>query len=133
MQGPLALTVVPDKEEDKSLKPPTLGLKVKVLRVHGKLEASVVQKAMEENLTRLEKCYREAQEQGNKLPILVNVKITINGDGKVTAARVINKAKLPSSLEKCLVEALKGVAFPKLAQDKAEAEIQLTLPTPQRS
>ena len=31
------------------------------------------------------------------------------------------------------VEALKGVAFPKLAQDKAEAEIQLTLPTPQRS
>ncbi len=132
-QGPAVLPTVPDKEEDKSLTPPTLGLKVKVLRVHGKLEASVVQKAMEEKLTRLAKCYREAQEQGNKLPILVTLKITINGDGKVTAAKVINKTKLPSFLDKCLVEALKRVGFPKPAQDKAEVEIQLRLPTPQGS
>jgi Ca-activated chloride channel family protein len=133
LQGPLALPTAPDKEEDKSPKPATLGLKVKVLRVHGKLEASVVQKAMEENLIRLEKCYREAQEQGNKLPILVTLKLTINSDGKVAAAGVINKTRVPSSLEKCLVEALKGAAFPKPPQGQAEVEIQLILPTPQRS
>lgn len=116
------------KEQDQALKLTTLGLKIKVVQVQGKLEDSAVQQALEAELGGLEKCFREAKKQGVTLPRQVTLRLALNAEGKVTAVRGIKEHKLPASLSDCLVRALKQVAFPKPAEGGATVDIQLVLP-----
>jgi Ca-activated chloride channel family protein len=115
----------PAKEQDKE-KP--VGLKIKVLKVQGKLEEAQVQQALEAKLQQLEDCYRKARKDGCPLLTQVTLKITIAADGKVAVARGGHTAAQPSSLAKCLMAALQQVAFPKPAEGQAEVEVQLSLP-----
>ena len=115
------------KEEDQASKERSRGLEVKVVRVQGKLEASVLQQTLEAKLSRLEKCFQDAHAEGRKLPRQVTLRLVLSAGGKVTAARVIQEKQVPSSLSNCLVKALKQMIFPKPAEGKAEVEILLTL------
>jgi len=125
---PPALPQLREKEEDKASEPRTLGLKIKVVQVQEELEGSVLQQTLEGELPRLEKCFREAREQGRKLPLLqMTLRIDISAGGQVTAAKVIKANKLPAYLTNRLVQALKQIAFPKPAKGKVEVEILLTL------
>jgi len=119
-----------EEEKDQVAKPTTLGLRVKVVRVQGKPEGAVVQQVLESELSRLEKCFRKAREEGVKLPLQITLRIALSAEGKVTAARVIKQNELPVSLTNCLVKALEQVAFPKPATGQAEIEILLTLTGP---
>jgi Ca-activated chloride channel family protein len=115
------------KEENQSSKLPTLGLKVKVVQVQGKLESSALQQTMAAELPRLEKCFRKAKEKGRKLPTQVTLRLTISPEGQVTAARMIKENQLSASFTDCLLKALRQIAFPKPVEGKAEVEILLTL------
>ncbi|MFZ2087866.1 MAG: AgmX/PglI C-terminal domain-containing protein, partial [Desulfobaccales bacterium] len=125
MRPPVPLPV---KNEEKE-KP--LGLKVKVLKVQGKLEEAQVQQALEAKIEQVEACYRQARKAGTRLPQQVTLKISLGPDGAVTAVQVTNPKGQASSLTQCLAAALKQAAFPKPAEGKAEVDIQLTLPGPE--
>jgi Ca-activated chloride channel family protein len=132
-----ALPVTPStssgKEGEKPAEPATATVRVKVLRVKGRLDAAAVQQTLEAELSRFQQCCQELIKKGMKLPPGVNLQVTIGPDGKVTKAGLMPKIKLPGNLATCLVEALKQTAFPKPAQGQAEVEIQLILPIPQGS
>jgi Ca-activated chloride channel family protein len=132
-----ALPVTPStssgKEGEKPAEPATATVRVKVLRVKGRLDAAAVQQTLEAELSRFQQCCQELIKKGMKLPPGVNLQVTIGPDGKVTKAGLMPKIKLPGNLATCLVEALKQTAFPKPAQGQAEVEIQLILPVPQGS
>ncbi len=115
----------PVKDQDKE-KP--VGLKIKVLKVQGKLEEAQVQQALEARLEQLQACYRKARKDGCPLLTQITLKITIAHDGKVAVALIDHTAAQPSSLTKCLMAALQQVAFPKPAEGQAEVEVQLSLP-----
>jgi Ca-activated chloride channel family protein len=125
-QGLTASPPIPVKKEAESSEPLTRGLQVKVVRVQGKLQAPMVQQALEGELSRLEKCFRQTKAQARQLPPLVTLRIAINAAGKVTSVKAIKENQLPAALNGCLVKALKQVTFPKPGEGKAEVDIQLT-------
>ena len=127
-QGFTVSTAIPVKEGDKSATPPIVGLQVKVLKVQGKLAAPAVQQALEKELPRLEKCFREAKDQGRHLPPQVTLRLALSATGKVTAVRVIKETNPTVALTGCLVKALKQITFPRPAEGKTEVDILLTFP-----
>ena len=122
-----------ETKEDKTSGLPSAGLKVKVGKLQGNLEASAVQRILEAELPRLEKCFREAQNQRRNLPLLITVRIVISTNGKVMAARVINEDKLLASFNNCLVKNLMQIAFPDPGREKAEVDILLSFSETSRS
>jgi Ca-activated chloride channel family protein len=134
---PATLPITPStssgKEGQKPAAPATATVRVKVLRVKGRLDAAAVQQTLEAELPRFQKCCQELIKKGMKLPPGVNLQVTIGPDGKVTKAGLMPRIKLPGNLDTCLIEALKQTTFPKPVQGKAEVEIQLILPVPQGS
>ena len=118
---------VSGQEGDKPGAPATTGLTVKVLQVKGRLEAAAGQQALEAELSRFQKCYQDAQAQGVKLPATVDLQVTINPEGKVTAVQPVGKDAPPASLVQCLIAAMKGMAFPKPASGQVELTVQFNL------
>jgi Ca-activated chloride channel family protein len=113
-------------EEKQAAKASTWDLKVKAVRVQGKLEGAALQQTLENELPRLEKCFRQAKVGELKGPRQISLQFTLSVEGKVTAAKVIKPNQLPSSLPDCLVKALKRIAFPKPAEGPAKVEVLLT-------
>jgi Ca-activated chloride channel family protein len=115
------------KEQDKPATQVSPTLTVKVLEVKGDLEAGAVQKVLEAELARFQKCYGEAKVQGVKLPPAVDLKVTISAEGKVVNAACVGKDLPPASLAQCLMEEVKEIAFPKPKSGQAEMTVQLKL------
>jgi Ca-activated chloride channel family protein len=111
------------KDEETPAQPVT----VKVLEVRGQLEAARAQQALEAGLSQFEKCYREAQAKGVKLPPTVDLQVTLNSEGKVTKVGCVGKEPPLESLIQCLIAAVQGMAFPKPASGQVELRVQFKL------
>jgi Ca-activated chloride channel family protein len=102
-------------------------LTVKILQVKGELPAALIQQTLESDLSRLEKCYQEAQAKGVKLPATVDLQVTISPDGKVVKIRQVGKALSNATLAKCLLAAVQETAFPKPSSGQVEVRVQFSL------
>jgi hypothetical protein len=121
---------VPSPSTEQEQKPATsviLGLTIKVLQVKGHLESASVQQALEAELSRFEKCYRDAKSKGVKLPATVDFQVTISKDGKVIKVRQVGKTLSEATLAKSLMTAVKETTFPKLSSGQVEVRIQFRL------
>jgi len=124
--GP-SLTTPASGKDEKPMTSVIPGLTVKVVQVQGGLTAAAVQQALDAELSRFEKCYREAQAKGVKLPATVDFQVTISPDGKVIKVRQVGKALPANILAKCLMTAVKETAFSKPASGQVEVRVQFKL------
>jgi Ca-activated chloride channel family protein len=116
-------------KEGKPATPVIPALAVKVLQVKGHLETAAIQQALEAALSRFEKCYREAQAKGVKLPAMLDFQVTISPAGKVTNVQYVGKGTLSATLAKCLMTAVKETTFPKPSSGQVVASVQFRLVT----
>ena len=124
---PQPVTSSSTAQEEKPAKPVISSLTVKVLQVEGKLETALIQQALEAELSRFEKCYQEAQGKGGKMPVMMDLLVTISPEGKVTKVQQVGKAHSNATLAKCLITAMKKTAFPKPSSGQVEVRVQFRL------
>ncbi len=117
----------PTGQEVKPAQPAFSGLTVKILQVKGGLPSAIVQQALEAELSRFEKCYREAQAKGVTLPATMDLQVTISPEGKVTKVRQVGKARSTTTLAKCLLTAVKEMVFSKPSSGQVEVKVQFRL------
>jgi Ca-activated chloride channel family protein len=122
----------PEMKERPTLPPPSLppgaGLKlrVEIKGIKGKIDRTLLQKALEAETPTLAACCQEAQKRGVQLPREITLAFTLGPDGKV-AGEVLPQPPLASEeLKKCLSQAVQGLSFPRPAKP-VEVTIRLVL------
>jgi Ca-activated chloride channel homolog len=105
----------------------TVSVTIKDLRVQGSLTAAAVQKALEDELTRLTRCCQDAVNTGLHLPAELTVNFTIGLDGRIAGPPELTLAAAPKSLKNCLAAALQGIQFPQPQPTAVPVTVTLSL------
>ena len=94
----------------------------------GDLTPATVQKVLEAEMAKLERCCQDAVKSGLKLPTTVTLAFNVGTDGKVSAEPKV-KPQVSRELVGCLVTALKGLQFPAPQKGPVRVTFKLVLAT----